>query len=178
MSETSKSEPRRIRERFYSKYCNGKVLDIGYAATGGETMTGIDVTGLDIDTPGYDGLHIPYDDETFDTVYSSHMLEHMHDDIAGLREQYRVVKKGGYIIVVVPHQWLYEKKDALPSRFNGDHKRFYTPATLLANVEKALEPNTYRIRYLQDCDDGYDYSLPAETPPIGEYQIELVIQKL
>lgn len=59
--------------------------------------------------------------ETFDTVYSSHCLEHMHDAIACLGEWWSLVKKGGYMVTVVPHEDLYEQR-VWPSVFNEDHK--------------------------------------------------------
>lgn len=47
---------------------------------------------------------IPFDDETFDTVYHSHLLEHIDREFAPsfLRECYRVLKSGGILRAVVP----------------------------------------------------------------------------
>ena len=46
----------------------------------------------------------PFDDETFDFVYSSHMLEHLCPTNAKhcLREIHRVLKSGGIVRIVVP----------------------------------------------------------------------------
>ena len=66
----------------------------------------------------------------------------------------------------------------MPSIFNGDHKRFITPATLLADVESALPVNTYRIRHMCDNDQGYDYSMMPQMGQPGCFEIELVIEKL
>lgn len=178
MSETLKAEPRRIRQGIYEKYLHGRVLDVGFDATGSEVMTGIDVTGIDFSTPGYNGKDIPYGDGHFDCVYSSHMLEHVSDDVGMLREMFRCVKKGGYLFVYVPHQFLYEKSFALPSRFNPDHKHMYTASIICTRIEKALGINTFRIRWLQECDEGFDYTLPAGSHSVGEYAIEVIIEKL
>lgn len=179
MSETLKAHKRRISDGFYDKFCNGKlILDIGYAGTGGETMPNMNVTGIDINTPGYDGLHLPFPDNHWDIIYSSHLLEHVKNDVEHIKEQFRCTKLSGFVIIYVPHQWLYEKKASLPSRFNLEHHRFYTPASLLKVVEEALPVNHYRIRLLKDCDEGFDYSIPEDQHSVGEYAIECVIQKI
>jgi SAM-dependent methyltransferase len=47
---------------------------------------------------------IPFDSESVDVVYHSHMLEHLDSDVAEgfLREVYRVLKPGGIHRIVVP----------------------------------------------------------------------------
>jgi predicted SAM-dependent methyltransferase len=47
---------------------------------------------------------IPFDDDTFDVVYHSHLLEHIDRGMAPffLRECYRVLKNNGIIRIVVP----------------------------------------------------------------------------
>jgi len=89
-----------------------------------------------------------------------------------------VLKIGGFIVCIVPHQLLYEKKSRPPSRWNADHKRFYTPASLLAEFEAALAPNSYRVRHLADNDRGYTYDIGADRHSGGGYEIELVVEKI
>ena len=45
---------------------------------------------------------IDYDDETFDVVYCSHVLEHVNDEQKSLNEMKRVLKKGGTLIIGMP----------------------------------------------------------------------------
>lgn len=45
---------------------------------------------------------IQYDDETFDVIYCSHVLEHVPDDRKAMRELYRVLKRTGWAILLVP----------------------------------------------------------------------------
>lgn len=48
---------------------------------------------------------LPFDDEKFDEVYSSHFLEHIErkDVDFVIREMLRVLKRGGVIVGHVPH---------------------------------------------------------------------------
>ena len=45
---------------------------------------------------------LPYADDTFDIVVSSHVLEHIDNPKKGLEEQRRVLKPGGMVVVGVP----------------------------------------------------------------------------
>jgi SAM-dependent methyltransferase len=65
---------------------------------------------------------IPVDDANFDAVVLTEVLEHVPDPVAALREQWRILKPGGRILVTVPFVWhLHE----LPN----DYAR-YAPAAL------------------------------------------------
>lgn len=46
---------------------------------------------------------LPYADASFDAVIYSEVLEHLEDDVAALREAYRVLKPGGIIAITVPN---------------------------------------------------------------------------
>ncbi len=50
-----------------------------------------------------DIYRMPYADAVFDAVILSEVLEHIDDDIAGLREAYRVLKPDGVLAVTVPN---------------------------------------------------------------------------
>ncbi len=47
---------------------------------------------------------LPFADATFDKIILSEVLEHLQDDVAGLREAARVLKPGGVIAVTVPNE--------------------------------------------------------------------------
>ncbi len=158
---------------------SGVGLDIGFSGGTENAQPILDTAiGIEIGYPGYNGISLPFGDNTQDYVYSSHCLEHVTDYKSTLREWYRVTNVGGHIVIMVPHQYLYEKKKTLPSRFNGDHKRLYSPASLLTEIQESLEPNSYRVRLLEDGDKDFDYSIPPEKHSNGQYEIILVLQKI
>jgi ubiquinone/menaquinone biosynthesis C-methylase UbiE len=45
---------------------------------------------------------IQYPEGYFDVIYCSHVLEHVKNDIAAIKEFHRVLKKGGWAILMVP----------------------------------------------------------------------------
>ena len=174
--ESEKHHEARLKNGFYSRFMQGRGLDIGFKSK----PVVENATGVELNYPGYDGVILPFPDASQDFVYSSHMLEHVPQEnfVRVIQEWHRVTKIGGHIIIIVPHQYLYEKRWNLPSKFNRDHKVFYTPQKLLSHVEWSLAPNSYRVRFLRDNDDGFDYSLTPEKHSRGGYEIELVIEKI
>ena len=56
--------------------------------------------------------HLPYREDLFDLVISVDVLEHVEDDVAGIREMYRVTKPGGLIVFTIPaFQLLWSRRD-------------------------------------------------------------------
>ncbi len=120
---------RTLDARFATRWLVGVGLDIG---------GGTDSIGLHMELfPGMRKV-IVYDREQgdamtlenvesdgFDFVYSSHCLEHVENPFEALGNWIRVVKPGGYLVVSVPDEDLYEQ-GVWPSRFNGDHKTSWT----------------------------------------------------
>jgi SAM-dependent methyltransferase len=178
--EAGKTYKLKAAAGFIEKYLSGGiVLDVGFR---GHVAGSVPITpyavGVDLDYPGYDGLTLPFHDETVDAIFSSHVLEHVENYKKVIQDWHRVLKIGGFIVCVVPHQFLYEKRSHPPSKFNGDHKRFYTPSSLLHEFEESLQPNSYRVRHLCDNDLWFDYGLGPHEHSRGCYEIELVIEKI
>lgn len=155
------------------------MLEIGYKGYWGGTVPVVpQAIGVDIGYPGYDGTKLPFADESVDAIYSSHCFEHIADYKGALQDWYRLLKVGGHMVIVVPHQFLFERRRRPPSRFNYDHKRFYLPDTLLAELKESLPENGYRVRHLRENDEGFDYSVLPPASGGGLYEIELVIEKI
>lgn len=181
--ESIKSYADKVDNGFLEKYLSGEnILEIGYQGyNAGRKVVPIveKAIGLDWGYPGYDGIHLPFPDESQDAVYTSHVLEHIPNWEVALQEWFRVLKIGGFLIIVVPHWLLYEKKKDLPSRFAGSgHFRYYLPSTLLAEIQEALPLGEWRLRHMCDNDKDFNYNLPDITHSEGCYEIECVIEKI
>lgn len=178
--ESRKSYAEKIESGFFEKYLSGPaILEVGYQGyEHGNVPIVPQAIGLDIGYPGYDGESFPFADNSLDGVYSSHCFEHIGPWKAVLQDWHRILKPGGFLVIVVPHQFLFERKRRLPSPINPDHKRFYTAGSLLAEIEEAFEDNTFRVRHLVENDKGFDYNLLPYQGTDGCYEIELVIEKL
>jgi FkbM family methyltransferase len=178
--ESRKSYGLKIANGFFERYLSGSaILEIGYKGYIDDIVPIVpQAIGIDLDYPGYDSTTLPFPDGSQDAIYTSHCLEHISDYKQALRDWFRVLKTGGYLIIIVPHQFLFERRRKLPSLANSDHKRFYTPGSLLREIEEVLEPNSYRVRHLIDNDIGFDYSILQPRSAVGCYEIELVLEKI
>lgn len=116
MKEASKTNAIRPID-FAARYLDGTVLDIG---AGDDPIC---AHAQIFDQQHGDANHIDryFAPGSFDTVHSSHSLEHMVDPVAALAHWWILVKPKGHLILVVPDEDLYEQ-GLWPSFFNDDHK--------------------------------------------------------
>jgi SAM-dependent methyltransferase len=81
------------------------LLNIGCGGHFHEAWTNIDLVSTQPSVRAYDlRKGLPYAEASFDACYTSHVLEHLAREHAegSLREQFRVLKPGGVVRVVVP----------------------------------------------------------------------------
>lgn len=97
----------------------GRLLDIGCGSGGylaAASSLGWVVSGLDPDPAAvavarksgaqvsHGGLpKMDYPDETFDAVTLNHVIEHLHDPLASLKEIHRILKPGGRVWIATPN---------------------------------------------------------------------------
>jgi SAM-dependent methyltransferase len=85
---------------------------------------------------------LPFEDRSFDLVTALDVVEHLDDDVAGLREMRRVLRPGGHALLFVPaFMFLWGLQDDV-----GHHRRRYTLAELTKVVREAgfeVERATY-----------------------------------
>ena len=102
-------------------YLKGKILDIG---AGIDPITK-DALIFDKEQGDAQKLDRYFPSESFDTVFSSHCLEHMVNPKDAIQSWFSLVKFGGFLITIVPDEELYEQGH-FPSIFNSDHKATFT----------------------------------------------------
>jgi SAM-dependent methyltransferase len=79
-----------------------------------------------------DACDCPYLDE-FDVASAFDVIEHIDDDEVALRNLFRAVKAGGYVLITVPqHRWLWSATDSYAC-----HRRRYEADELHAKVRRA-----------------------------------------
>jgi SAM-dependent methyltransferase len=133
------------------------ILDVG-CGTGANlemlarfgTAEGVDVSDDALEFCRQKGLKVqkglvetlPYEDNSFDLTTALDVIEHLDDDIAGLKEMYRVTKPGGYSLIFVPaFMWLWGVQDDI-----SNHRIRYTRKQIVERVEQAgfkVERATY-----------------------------------
>lgn len=195
--ETAKAYARRVKAGWFDKYLIGSGIDIGcgydilkspYGSWLNEVNQLIPFNCRGWDQADGDAQYMKgIDDETYDFVYSSHCLEHMVDPSEALRNWFRILKRGGFLVVIVPDEDLYEQQ-VWPSKGNGDHKTTWTvyktpgaswspvSRNLLDEICKLLKSGTRsdkhswyvdnnglniptEIKAIEQVDTNYDYEL-------------------
>lgn len=96
-------------------YSNGKVLDIGCGNKPYSiffTNKSTEYIGCDISQSSENIVDficpansLCFNDSSFDTVFSTQVMEHVADYPGMLAESFRVLKKGGYGIFTIPFAW-------------------------------------------------------------------------
>lgn len=85
---------------------------------------------------------LPFENESFDVVTALDVVEHLDDDIGGLKEMNRVMKKSGRALIFVPaFMWLWGVQDDI-----SNHRIRYTKKQIVERLEQSgfeIERATY-----------------------------------
>ncbi len=88
-----------------------------------------------------DICNYPAEDDSFDAIFFNHVLEHIPDDAAALREARRILKPGGLLVLGVPNEgaafWQLAYRLQPKTQAASDHQHFYTAETVTARCEAA-----------------------------------------
>lgn len=134
-----------------------KILDVG-CGTGANmrllvqfgNVEGVDVSDDALEFCRHKGLNVkkglaeklPYEDDAFDITTALDVVEHLDDDIAGLKEMYRVTRSGGYSLIFVPaFMWLWGVQDDI-----SNHRIRYTKTQIVERL-KAVGYSIERATY-------------------------------
>jgi SAM-dependent methyltransferase len=163
-----RSETEKVRE-IVLPYCVGYGCDIGF---GGDKIKkdaiGIDLpvpytqTGSDVIDVSCDVINeeIPLPNDSFDYVYSSHLIEDLPDTISGLNKFIRILRSGGTLILVFPDQQVYEKickRTGQP--LNIHHKHADMGLNFMKEKIKWANIKNYEIIKESNCDIDYNVVL-------------------
>ena len=148
---------RQILSRINGKIEKISILDVGCGTGANIEMLsqfgeaeGVDVSDDALEFCRQKGLKVqkglaealPFADESFDLTTALDVIEHLDDDVAGLREMFRVTKGGGYSLFFVPaFMWLWGVQDDI-----SHHRIRYTRKQIVGRIEKAgyiVERATY-----------------------------------
>lgn len=192
MKECGKSIPRRLGDsRFVRSYFVGRGIDIGGGPDPLQIYKEFFPLLQSVETWDWEQGDAQYmasvRDETFDFVHSSHCLEHMMDPEVALRNWFRILKPGGYLIMLVPDEDMYEQ-GIFPSSYNNDHKwtltifktqswsqRSRNLLTMLPQLGPSVE-----ILKIESLTQTYRYGLPRfdqTRTPLSECSIEVILRK-
>lgn len=166
--KTYKSETAKVRN-LVLPFCNGYGCDIGF---GGDKIRK-DAIGIDLPSPyastGSDKIDIacdvmketiPVADNSFDYVYSSHLIEDFEDTLQGLNEFIRILKPGGNLVLVFPDQIKYEltcKRTGQP--LNQYHKHSDMGLDYMKNALSKSSLKDYAILLENNCEIDYNVIL-------------------
>jgi len=103
--------------QYASQYAHGKLLDVGCGRKPFlplfrdkvDSYTGIDVPTTIHKNDGIDasasGTHLPFKRDSFDTIISTSVMEHVSEPQQMMDEMFRVLRKKGHILITVPFQY-------------------------------------------------------------------------
>ena len=164
-SKTNKFRP----SHFASTYLSGRVLDIG----AGPDLVCPHALAFDQEHGDANKIDEYFEAESFDTVHSSHSLEHMLDPFQALHRWWSLVKSGGFLIVVVPDEYLYEQ-NMWPSFFSPEHYSSFrlhketgsTPFSYdIGQLCRGLKHANVISEVVQDYGYAYDLIWPGNATP-------------
>jgi SAM-dependent methyltransferase len=93
----------------YSKYITGKTLDIGSGEGGRYKGLFPCSEYLTMDVKAGEGINIvgraesiPVPDHSIDSIVCTQVLEHLNKPFESVAEMYRIIKKGGHVLLTAP----------------------------------------------------------------------------
>lgn len=115
--------------------------------------------------------YLPYASDTFDTILSHEVLEHVNDDRVAAAEMVRVLKKGGRAVIFVPNRWYPFETHG--HYWRGEYHFGNTPLInyLPTSLRNKLAPHVraYTARNLRSLFDGQNAKIVTHQRIYGGY---------
>ena len=133
-----------------------KVLDVGCGQRKLKGAIGLDV----VPNSEADVIHDvsklpwPFENDSFDVVFTNHHLEHVENPLQFLGEVHRILKPGGRVVIQVPY---FRRADAFTDL---THRHFFTSRSLDYVIEGAKLASYQYIEY-RFKKIGFWYGWPA-----------------
>jgi SAM-dependent methyltransferase len=126
--------------------------------------------------------HTPYAANTFDTIISNEVIEHVDDDTQTIQEMARILKPGGRVVIFCPNRWypfethghywrgtyhfgntplINYLPDAMRDKL-APHVRAYTKQNLINLLEKL----PFKVVHYARIYGGYDNLIPRLGQPM------------
>lgn len=128
---------------------SGKLLDFGCGRKPYQNLFSVDeYVGVDMKITGHDhtgskadvyynGKSLPFENDIFDSVFSSEVLEHVFNPDEILPEIHRVLKPGGKMLMTVPFCW-------------NEHEVPYDYARYSSfGISHLLQKHNFKIKYIK-----------------------------
>ena len=170
------SETAKVRH-WVLPYCLGKGCDVGF---GGDKIVKVNCDGIDFPQPytktgrdkvdiGCDVINneIPVPDNTYDYVYTSHLIEDFVDTKDALKKFIRVLKNGGNLVLVFPDQPVYKaycETHGIP--MNPYHIHADMGYDLMLQRLNELQNISFEILYSNNCEIDYNVVMVLKVTKI------------
>jgi SAM-dependent methyltransferase len=169
--------------RYFLEYVNGKTLDLGAGSAkyrqiikerANEYLAFDMFPGPNIDIAG-DASNTPFLEESFDTIISTQLLEHVERPWLVIKEIRRILKKGGVCILTAPFINPYHDDP-------GDYFRYTT-----SGIKSLFRNENFEI---VECDSygqlftvlygfiKFSFFNPYKKPKMGSYIINDLLLKI
>lgn len=130
-----------------------------------------------------DLLNLPFEDDTYDFVFASHVLEHIKDDTRALSEICRILRPNGIAVLPVPIIAYKTVEYPQPNPYESGHVRstgpdYFEKYSLYFNKVETFDSNDFSIKYqvftYEDRARWPTVNIPLRPAMVGDKHLDIV----